>query len=133
MLASSQLAAALRRQHVPAERHERPLQQHGHAAAGAAAPPAARPLRAALPPAQLPVRQPGLLQLLHHEELLLRRGPRPGGSAAPGMPEREAAAAAEGFAPSVEQNFGAFGELLPQIRPLVPFRHDVTPKSRLLC
>lgn len=77
---SSQLVAALRRQHVPAERHERSLQQHGHPAAGAAPPPAARPLRAALPPAQLPVRQPGLLQLLHHEELLLRRGQGPGGS-----------------------------------------------------
>lgn len=76
----SQLTAALWRQHVAAERHERALQQHRHPAAGAATPPAARPVRAALAPAQLPVRQPGLLQLLHHEELLLRRGQRSGGS-----------------------------------------------------
>jgi len=77
---ASQLVAPVRRQHVPAERHERPLQQHRHPAAGAAPPPAARPLRAALAPAQLPVRQPGLLQLLHHEKLLLRRGQGSGGS-----------------------------------------------------
>lgn len=76
----SQLAAALWRQHVPTERHERSLQQHRHPAAGAASPPPARPLRAALPPAQLPVWQPGLLQLLHHEKLLLRRGQRSGRS-----------------------------------------------------
>lgn len=76
----SQLTAALRWQHVAAECHERALQQHRHPAAGAATPPATRPVRAALTPAQLPVWQPGLLQLLHHEELLLRRGQRSGGS-----------------------------------------------------
>lgn len=79
-LACSQLIAALRRQPVPAERHECPLQQHRHPAACAATPPAARPLRAALPSAQLPVWQPGLLQLLHHEELLFRWWQRSGWS-----------------------------------------------------
>lgn len=60
------------RNQSPEQRNERQVQLSRHAGARSAAAPAPHPLPGAFREARLSILPPGLLQLVHHEELLFR-------------------------------------------------------------